>query len=129
MLSQRTQIWWLADLFSLQSGTRYSMPCIYQKRHFASTRSRHEERNVLHFPPTYNSKLDTVLKGLVSLLRNFYQRPSKKLEALWNKITVYLCCKWRCYDMRLNSSLTETMLWAEGGESWANNGQQDHQEK
>ena len=58
------------------------IPCIYQKRHFASTRSRHEERNVLHFPPTYNSKLDTVLEGLVSLLRHFYQRPSKKLEAL-----------------------------------------------
>ena len=81
------------------------------KRHFASTRSRHEVQKCIFCYSLF-----------LYILKNF--------KMLWNKITVYLCFKkWQCYDMRLNSSLTETLLWAEGGESWANNGQQDHQEK
>ena len=59
-----------------------------------------QDITVFHFPSTHKNQ------GLL-----YYENKN----ALWNKITVYLCCKWQCYDMRLNSSLTETLLWAEGG--------------
>ena len=64
------------------------IPCIHQKRHFASTRSRHKEQKCIPVLTLFQIKWEDINTAL-------------------KKITVYLCCKWQCYDMRLNSSLTE----------------------